>query len=125
MLYKVGQYEEGKDWITDWSTEIPKATAAGKYKIWYMVKGDAAHKDSEIDGLEVEVAKNTNATTGNTPAPGTPTTTTPATTTPTTAAKKSIKLKWKDQSNICFFCYLFRFLILDLINESNEFLSGA
>ena len=61
-----------------WSTEIPKAGNAGKYTVYYMVKGDENHSDSEYGKVVVEIAKKANAISdftvanikyGETPAP--------------------------------------------------------
>lgn len=55
------QYAIGKDPTTvpttGWNTSVPTATDAGTYYVWYMVKGDASHKDSEVKGpVKVEIA---------------------------------------------------------------------
>lgn len=61
-----------------WSTELPKASAAGKYTVYYMVKGDANHSDSKLNKVVAEIAKRENAISsfgvadikyGETPAP--------------------------------------------------------
>ena len=61
-----------------WSTELPVASAAGKYTVYYMVKGDANHSDSEYGKVVAEIAKRDNAVAdltvnnikyGETPAP--------------------------------------------------------
>ncbi|MBO4373906.1 MAG: hypothetical protein J5829_02255 [Lachnospiraceae bacterium] len=40
-----------------WSTEVPEKTDAGNYKVWYMVKGDLNHLDSEIRSISAGIAK--------------------------------------------------------------------
>jgi len=37
--------------------ELPKATAAGTYKVWYTVDGDANHTDGEVAYIEVTIDK--------------------------------------------------------------------
>lgn len=44
-----------------WSREIPSATAAGKYTVYYSVKGDENHTDSTIGKVVAEIKKNDNA----------------------------------------------------------------
>ena len=44
-----------------WSPEIPSATAAGKYTVYYAVKGDENHTDSTIGKVVAEIKKNDNA----------------------------------------------------------------
>ena len=41
----------------NWSTEIPTATNAGDYTVYYKVQGDANHKDSEVASVIVTIAK--------------------------------------------------------------------
>lgn len=40
-----------------WSSEIPVATNAGEYTVFYRVKGDDYHKDSDIYSLSVVISK--------------------------------------------------------------------
>lgn len=47
-----------------WSVSLPKATAAGKYTVYYMVKGDENHNDGELKKVVAEIKKNANAITG-------------------------------------------------------------
>ena len=42
-----------------WSTDIPKASAVGSYPVWYMVKGDASHLDSEAACITAEIKAQT------------------------------------------------------------------
>ncbi len=42
-----------------WSTELPKASAAGTYYVWYMVKGDAAHCNIEEVCIPAEIKAQT------------------------------------------------------------------
>ena len=42
-----------------YTTAIPAAVNAGAYKVWYKVKGDGNHKDSEPAYVEVSIAKAT------------------------------------------------------------------
>ena len=39
----------------NYSEEIPTATALGTYTVWYMVRGDENHNDSEASSLEVVI----------------------------------------------------------------------
>ena len=41
----------------NWSTEIPTATDAGEYTVYYKVQGDANHNDSEPESVNVTIAK--------------------------------------------------------------------
>lgn len=53
MMYKVTPGNEAKPTSTDgFSADVPTASnrAAGTYNVWYYVKGDADHTDSEIAG---------------------------------------------------------------------------
>ncbi|MCR5793581.1 MAG: InlB B-repeat-containing protein [Lachnospiraceae bacterium] len=49
------QYALGKDATTPptsgWSTSIPTATNTGTYYVWYMVKGDENHNDTEAKSI--------------------------------------------------------------------------
>ena len=40
-----------------WSTSVPKGTDAGTYYVWYIVKGDENHNDSEPKCVESTIAK--------------------------------------------------------------------
>ena len=40
-----------------WSTSVSKGTDAGTYYVWYMVKGDENHNDSEPQCVESTIAK--------------------------------------------------------------------
>ena len=51
LEYKVGG--------TDYSASLPKATNAGKYTIYFRVKGDNNHNDSEASSIEVKIGKAT------------------------------------------------------------------
>ena len=42
-----------------WSTAIPKASAVGSYYVWYMVKGDSEHRNSEAVCVEAEIKEYT------------------------------------------------------------------
>ena len=48
LYYKLG--EDGT-----WSTETPKATEIGSYKIYCYIKGDENHNDSDIKTIDVEI----------------------------------------------------------------------
>jgi len=49
-----------------YTTSIPTATNAGTYYVWYKVKGDVLHKDSEAVSVKVTVSeKKTSATAGS------------------------------------------------------------
>lgn len=50
MLYKVND--------GDWSSELPKATDVGSYTIYYMVQGDATHKDYTPESNTITVTIN-------------------------------------------------------------------
>ena len=41
----------------EYTAELPKATAAGTYHVWYKVIGDGNHTDSEPTSVEVRIAK--------------------------------------------------------------------
>ena len=41
----------------DFSTDIPTATNAGTYTVYYMVQGDSNHKDTAAQSVEVTIAK--------------------------------------------------------------------
>ncbi len=58
-----------------WSTSIPKGTDVGTYYVWYMVKADDNHKDSEAKCLTVKIDQKSDSGGGsNTPSmPSTPT----------------------------------------------------
>ena len=43
----------------NWSTDIPTATNAGTYTVYYKVQGDADHRDSEPATITVTIAKAT------------------------------------------------------------------
>ena len=54
------QYFIGKDAPlreADWEDDIPTATDAGKYTVWYRVKGDANHNDSDPASVVAKIAK--------------------------------------------------------------------
>ena len=57
-----GEIEATKEQLDSvtWSEELPKATAAGKYTVYYMVKGDENHSDGEIAKLVAEIKKKEN-----------------------------------------------------------------
>ena len=42
-----------------YSSTIPKATEAGTYYVWYKVKGDADHRDTDPTSVEVTIKENT------------------------------------------------------------------
>ena len=42
-----------------YSTDIPAATDAGTYFVWYMVKGDDSHNDTEVEKLTIQIAEAT------------------------------------------------------------------
>lgn len=54
------QYFVGKDAPlreAEWEDDIPTATDAGKYTVWYRVKGDANHNDSDPASVVAKIAK--------------------------------------------------------------------
>lgn len=55
------QYALGKDAKTapeeGWSETIPSAAEKGTYYVWYMVKGDANHNDSEPQSVTVTISE--------------------------------------------------------------------
>lgn len=55
LQYYVGKKVSEK--ATDWKTEIPTATDAGEYTVWYRVKGDANHNDSAPASVVAKIAK--------------------------------------------------------------------
>ncbi len=68
MYYALGEDEttapafyldEAKTQIdtSKWSTSLPKGTNAGTYYVWYIVKGDENHNDSEPKCVESTIAK--------------------------------------------------------------------
>ena len=50
MKYRLGDSDE-------FSTDIPTATDAGTYTVYYMVAGDSNHKDTAAQSVEVTIAK--------------------------------------------------------------------
>lgn len=42
---------------TDWSDDVPQATLAGKYTVYYKIIGDENHSDSAASSMEVIIAK--------------------------------------------------------------------
>ncbi len=42
---------------SQWSYDIPTGTDAGEYKVWYRVKGDENHNDSEAAPVMAKIAK--------------------------------------------------------------------
>ncbi len=55
----VGEEDEPSQDLT-WATELPAASAAGKYTVYYMVKGDSDHSDSPMNKIVAEIAKRQN-----------------------------------------------------------------
>ena len=55
LQYFVGDKAPEKD--GDWSAEMPTGTDAGEYTVWYRVKGDKNHNDSEPASLKVTIEK--------------------------------------------------------------------
>lgn len=51
MMYKVDDGE--------WNTEIPTAVNAGQYTVYYYVKADDAHYDSDVGNFKVEIGQQT------------------------------------------------------------------
>ncbi len=42
---------------SDYTSTIPTATNAGEYTVYYMIQGDANHKDSEVGNVTVSIGK--------------------------------------------------------------------
>ena len=55
MQYRLSENES-------WSTDIPTATNAGTYKIYYKVVGDKNYSDSDVASVDVAIAKATPTT---------------------------------------------------------------
>ncbi|MCR5843721.1 MAG: leucine-rich repeat domain-containing protein [Oscillospiraceae bacterium] len=68
MLYAVTAENEAPPDFRQYTASIPTGTDAGRYHVWYMVKGDQNHNDSSAQKLEVIIL----------PIPGTPDFTLPA-----------------------------------------------
>ena len=48
-----------EEWAaSEWSTEVPQGTDAGNYTIWYMVKGDKNHNNTEPVSIPNSIAAN-------------------------------------------------------------------
>jgi len=58
MRYFVGDTAPAAD-SDDWNNDIPRSTNAGDYTVWYFVKGDANHFDSEAASVRVTVSRAT------------------------------------------------------------------
>ena len=57
LLYGVSSTEDASG-VTEWSEAVPQATNAGTYNIFYYVKADENHVDSEVSELQsVEIEK--------------------------------------------------------------------
>ena len=54
MMYAIGNETEATQ---PYTTTIPTATDAGTYYVWYMVKGDPNHKDTDPACVEATIAK--------------------------------------------------------------------
>lgn len=54
LVYGVSSTSDASD-VTEWSENIPQATNAGTYNIFYYVKGDETHVDSEVSELQTVV----------------------------------------------------------------------
>lgn len=75
------QYAPGKDGTTEpaegWSTTVPAATECGTYYVWYKVKGDENHNDTQAVAVEVKISEaevtsiRLRAVSGTTMVPGT------------------------------------------------------
>ncbi|MCI8404812.1 MAG: hypothetical protein HFE49_07925 [Clostridia bacterium] len=50
LMYRVGN-------SGNYSSTVPKATNAGKYVVWYYVKGDSNHGDTTAESVEVTIGK--------------------------------------------------------------------
>lgn len=50
VMYRLSESE-------DWREEIPKAIDAGDYTVWYYVKGDKNHNDTEPDYVQATIEK--------------------------------------------------------------------
>ena len=52
---------DGTDDIPDkdkkWTTAVPTGKDAGGYKVWYLIKADGNHNDTEATYIEVEIAR--------------------------------------------------------------------
>ena len=56
MQYALGVDEENAP-TEGWNEGVPAKTDAGTYYVWYMVKGDGNHKDTDPDCVKVSIAK--------------------------------------------------------------------
>ncbi|MCR5793276.1 MAG: DUF6273 domain-containing protein, partial [Lachnospiraceae bacterium] len=57
MVYAIGESNETAPSSQSFSEELPKRTDADTYYVWYMVKGDGSHPDSDPICIEVTMAK--------------------------------------------------------------------
>ncbi len=48
----------------DWSEDIPTATDAGTYTVYYKVFGDENYSDTEVESIEVTIAKKSSSSSG-------------------------------------------------------------
>ena len=94
------EYALGTDDVTPptngWSTDIPTATEAGTYYVWYRIIGDANHKDVDPDCIIVTIGEAAAPATTTVAAPVAPAPTTDYTLLATlkTSGKKAFKMRW-------------------------------
>ena len=57
LMYKVAEAKPVKN-ADDWSASVPTRTDVGTYKVWYYVKGDDNHYDSNVYKTAIKVTIN-------------------------------------------------------------------
>lgn len=56
MQYALGD-KDGTEPTSGWASDIPKATNAGTYYVWYKLQGDSNHKDLQPEKILAQIAK--------------------------------------------------------------------
>ena len=57
MVYALGKDDTNPPSADKWSESIPKGTEAGTYYVWFKVRGDNKHFDSEPECIVVKIAE--------------------------------------------------------------------
>ena len=59
LLSEKGETSDGRIWYSldneRWSNEVPVATDAGVYNVWFYIEGDEAHLDSRKESVKAEI----------------------------------------------------------------------
>ncbi|MBR2258530.1 MAG: Ig-like domain-containing protein [Blautia sp.] len=58
MQYALGD-KDGTEPTSGWASDIPKATNAGTYYVWYRLQGDSNHNDVQPEKILAQIAKKT------------------------------------------------------------------